>query len=193
MPVSAIDTCAIWNLFSSPRLLGGALTKGRWFVVASYVRYEAIEKRRSRPTAADLAMQQEFSSRLAKQRGFSGDSITVTDLAAVASMTESRKLGRGELAALALVRKLRAAIMTDDRAARKAAPIAGVACAHTTPQLLGWLLYEGVLTDGDVADVIAEHEGRVGENRGRLTAFFRRIHLEACRCRLLRDRPIEAA
>jgi hypothetical protein len=74
--VSAIDTCAIWNLLSSPRLSSAALTKGCWFAVARYVQYEALEKPRSRPSPADLALQQELRDRLQKLRGFKLDPMS---------------------------------------------------------------------------------------------------------------------
>ena len=187
-PISAIDTCSIWNLLSSRVLLGAALRKGRGFAVAAYVRYEALERPRKRPTtSAELALQNEFRRRLAEGRGFTEAPVSLDDLQAVAALPEVRKLGRGEVAALALARKLRAAILTEDQGARKAAPSVGVGQAQTIPQLLGWLLYEGELTDGDVSAIISEHEASVENNRGRLTVYFRDIHAEAYRCRLLRD------
>jgi hypothetical protein len=185
-PISAIDTCSIWNVLSSPLLLRSALRKGRSFAVAGFVHYEALVKPRTKPTAAELAMQGEFRQRLASGQGFTEAPMALDDLQAVATLPEVRKLGRGEIAALALARKLRSAILTEDRGARKA----GVGQAQTTPQLLGWLLYEGELTDGDVAVIISEHEARVEENRGRLTVYLRRIHAEAYRCRLLRDQAV---
>lgn len=187
-PVSAIDTCSIWNLLSSPRLLGTALRTGRWFVVAPYVWYEALGKQRSRPTSAELAMQEEFRARLAAgNQGFSREATSLADLQALAVIPACRRLGRGEIAALALARRLRSAVLTEDRGARKVAPLVGVELAQTTPQLLGWLLYEGHLSDSDVSDVIAEHEARIEASRGRITIYFRRIYEEACRCRLLRQ------
>ncbi len=187
-PTSAIDTCSVWNLLSSKMLLGAALRRGRGFAVAAYVRYEALEKPRKKAvTTAELAMQGEFRRRLAEGRSFTEVPMSIADLQAVASLPEVRKLGRGEVAALALARRLRAAVLTEDQGARKAAPNVGVGSAQTTPQLLGWLLYEGELNDGDVAVVISEHEASIEENRGRLTAYFRAIHVEAYRCRLLRD------
>jgi len=187
-PVSAIDTCSVWNLLSSRVLLGGALRRGRGFAVAAYVRYEALEKpRRKAATPAELALQSDFRRLLAEGRSFTEAPMSVADLQAVAGLPEVGKLGRGEVAALALARKLRAAVLTEDQGARKAAPSVGVGQAQTTPQLLGWLLYEGELTDGDVAAIISEHEACVEAERGRLTAYFRAIHVEACRCRLLRD------
>ena len=113
--------------------------------------------------------------------------MSLEDLQTVASRSEARKLGRGEIAALALARKLRCAVLTEDRGARRAAPKVESGPAQTTPHLLGWLLFEGELTDGDVPVVISEHESRIEANRGRLSQYLRRIHVEACRCRLLRD------
>ena len=184
--VNAVDTCALWNMFSSPRLLGAALAKGCGFAIADYVRYEALEKARSKPSQADLAMQTEFGRRLQRQQGFALEPVALADLVAIANVAEVRRLGLGEVATLALARKLRAAILTDDQRARRAAPKAGVASAQTTPHLLGWLVYEGAIGDGDVADIIIEHEARVAELKGRLSSHFRLVHEEACRCRLLR-------
>jgi hypothetical protein len=189
-PISAIDTCSVWNLLSSRVLLGAALRRGRGFAVAAYVRYEALEKPRKRAaTSAELALQNEFRQRLAEGRSFSEAPMSVRDLQAVAALPEVRKLGSGEVATLALARNLRTAILTEDQAARKAAPRVGVGPAQTTPQLLGWLLYEGELTDGDVATIISEHEASIEENRGRLTVYFHAVHAEACRCRLLLAQP----
>lgn len=154
--MNSIDTCSIWNLLSSPRLSAAALAKRCAFVVARYVQYEALDKPRSKPSAADVSMQRLFRKWLKEGRGFSLQPITIEDLAAVAAVDEIRRLGQGEVAALALARKLRFAIMTDDQKARKAAPRAGVDCAQTTPHLLGWLVYDGALTDGDVGDIISE-------------------------------------
>ncbi|WP_342240852.1 hypothetical protein [Inquilinus sp. OTU3971] len=185
--VNAIDTCSIWNLLSSNRLFRAALRRQCFFVVAPYVRYEALDKLWTRPTTSGLEMQVELRQLLSERRGFTEETVSLEDLQAVASAPEARRLGRGEIAALALARKLRSAVLTEDQRARRAAPKVGVDVAQTTPHLLGWLLYEGELTDGDVPVVIAEHEARIEANRGRLTRFLQMIYYEACRCRLLRE------
>lgn len=187
--VSAIDTCSVWNLLSSRRLLMAALAKQRWFLVADYVRYEALVRPRTRSTTGELTLQTEFRERLQQKRGFEAARISIADLLPIANLPEVRKLGRGEIATMALARKIRAGVLTDDQGARKAAPKVGAEPAQTTPQLFGWLLYEGALSDGDVSTVIAEHEDKVPANRGRLTCFLRAAHIEACRCRLLQTGP----
>lgn len=133
-------------------------------------------------------MQDEFRARLVTgNQGFSQEPMSLADLQAVAANPASKRLGRGEIAALALARQLRSAILTEDRGARKVASLVGVESVQTTPQLLGWLLYEGHLSDGDVPEIIAEHEARIAADRGRISIYFQRIYEEACRCRLLQQ------
>ena len=59
-PANAIDTCAIWNLLSSSRLALAARGKQRWFVVADYVRYEALDRARTNPELSELELQATF-------------------------------------------------------------------------------------------------------------------------------------
>lgn len=192
-PVSAIDTCSIWNLLSSKRLLAAARARQRWFLVADYVRYEALVQPRTRPTNGELALQADFRSKLEQQNGFDLAPMSVSDLQAVANLPEVRRLGRGEIAAMALARKMRVGFVSDDQGARKAAPSVGAEPAQTIPHLFGWLLYDGQLSDGDVPVVIAEHEANIAENRGRLSTFLTATYHEACRCRLLRSVPSSPA
>ncbi|MGE3777997.1 MAG: hypothetical protein AB7F89_12485 [Pirellulaceae bacterium] len=190
---NAIDTCAIWNVLSSARLTSAALGKQRWFVVADYVRYEALERPRTSPEPSELELQEKFRQRLERTQGFSRQSISMSDLQAVANIPVVSRLGRGEIAALALARKMRIGFMTDDQKARAGAPEVGAGPAHTTPHLLGWLIYDGALGDGDVGIVIVEHEGCVPNKNGQLTKFFKAAYEEACRCRLARDHAMSGA
>ena len=75
---------------------------------------------------------------------------------------------------------------------RAKAPEVDAGPAHTTPHLLGWLIYDGALGDSDVRVVIAEHEACVPKKNGQLTKFFRAAYEEACRCRLARDQAMSA-
>ena len=185
---TAIDTCAIWNVLSSARLTVGAHGKQRWFVVADYVRYEALDSPRTDPEPGEIELQNKFRDRLQKQQGFSSLSVSLDDLQAVANMPIVSRLGQGEIAALALARKMRIGFMTDDQKARSGADEAGAGPAHTTPHLLGWLIYDGGLGDSDVGVIIAEHEASVPKKNGQLTRYFRAAYEEACSRRLARDR-----
>lgn len=192
-PTNAIDTCAIWNLLSSSRLTSAACSKQRWFVVADYVRYEALNRARTNPEPSELELQAKFRARLEKGQGFSCQSVSLADLQAVANHPAIGRLGGGEIAALALARTMRIGFMTDDQKARAKAADVDVGMAHTTPHLFGWLIYEGALGDGDYSAVIAEHEASIPKQSGRLSKYFRAAYEEACRCRLVRDHVIPAA
>jgi hypothetical protein len=190
---NAIDTCAIWNVLSSARLTTAALGKQRWFVVADYVRYEALERPRANPEPSELELREKFRLRLERTQGFSGQTISISDLQAVASIPAISRLGRGEIAALALARKMRIGFMTDDQKARAGAAEVDAGPAHTTPHLFGWLIYDGALGDSDYGIVVAEHETCVPKKNGQLTKFFKAAYEEACQCRLARDQAMSRA
>lgn len=191
--INAIDTCAIWNVLSSGRLVSAALSRQRWFVVADYVRYEALERPRTNSEASELALQAKFRDRLQKNQGFSSQSVSLADLQAVANLPAIGRLGGGEIAALALARSMRIGFMTDDQKARAKAPDVDAGPAHTTPQLLGWLIFEGALGDSDFGTVVAEHEASVPKDKGQLTKFFRAAYEEACLCRLASNHAASGA
>lgn len=190
---NAIDTCAIWNFLSSGRLVSAALGRKRWFVVAGYVRYEALERPRTNPEQSELELQIRFRDRLHKGQGFSSQSVSLADLQAVASLPGIVRLGGGEIAALALALKMRVGFMTDDQKARTKSVEVGAGTAHTTPHLLGWLIYDGALGDSDVDPIIAEHEECIPKKNGQLSKFFKDAYNEACRCRLARDQAMSKA
>lgn len=185
--ITTIDTCAIWNVLSSARLTAAAHGKQRWFVVADYVRYEALERPRTDPEPCELDLQAKFRERLQRETGFSRQSVSLADLQALANMPVISRLGQGEIAALALARKMRIGFMTDDQKARLGADEVGAGPAHTTPHLLGWLIYDGALGDSDFGIVIAEHEASVPKKNGQLSKYFRIAYEEACGRRLARD------
>jgi hypothetical protein len=162
------------------------------FLVTDYVRYEALVRKRSAPSENDIKMQDEFKEALQAQKDFSLSSVSIEDLIAIANHPNARKLGRGEIAALALARQLRTAFLSDDQGARKMAKSLGAQPAQTTPHLLGWLYFSDKLDDSDVRTVIIEHEARVPANRGRLSRFFKAVYEEACRCKFVRDHPAAA-
>lgn len=182
--VNAIDTCAIWNVLSSPKLVSAALAKQCWFVVADYIRYEALVRPRTNPEASELELQAKFRDHLQKNHGFFSQSVNLADLQAVANMPAIRRLGRGEIAAIALARRLRISFMTDDQQARAKARCVDDRPVNTTPHLLGWLTFDGALNDSDFGIIVAEHEASIPRQRGQLTKFFKVTYEEACRCRL---------
>ncbi|MDK9721980.1 MAG: hypothetical protein OEL53_12440 [Rhodospirillales bacterium] len=156
--VLSIDTCSVWNVLCSKTLHIAARIKGRHFVLAEYVRYECLVKPSSR---TDL---QELRTRLQNELGskgcFSVQPLTVDDLVALSRTPKAvRRLHHGELAAIALAQKLQNGFLTDDQNARQnAAGALGNSRVRTTSHLVGWLVYEGQLSDGDIPTIINEHK-----------------------------------
>ena len=188
-PGNSIDTCAIWNLLSSARLTAAARNRQCWFAVAGYVRFEALDKPRSSLTPGEDAMRGELRNRLSRGQEFREVQLSVADLAAVAHLPASRRLGRGEVAAAALALKIRCALMTDDQKARRQLSSLGITHIQTTPHLLGWLSYHGEITDGDIPTIIAQHEERISHAPSRLTKFFKATWRHACALLLMDSQP----
>ncbi|SDF03493.1 hypothetical protein [Rhodospira trueperi] len=154
--IAAIDTCAVWNILCSQTLT--AAVRGRChFILAEYIRYECLLKRWKSPESA--ALRTRLSGELASGKHFTVHSLEIDDLRELAANVGA--LGRfdyGELAALALARKLQSGFLTDDRAARRIGESTiGANRVRTTPHLVGWLVYDGHLTDGDIPTIIADN------------------------------------
>lgn len=187
-PVSAIDTCSVWNILCSPTLSAAVSGRGRHFVLAEYVRYECLGKPRKNSTEADSALCDKLKVELANSRQFSVHPLSVDDLRdLVASVGSPRRFHQGEVAALALARKLGNGFLTDDRAAQKVGESAlGESRVRTTPHLVGWLVYDGQLADGDIPTIVADNKA-YRTRRGFLGPFIQKCYEHAMGLRL-RDR-----
>ena len=164
---AAIDTCTVWNILSSKALLVAA--RGRChFILAEYVKYECLVKPRKK---LDAQLQARLSEELAAGKYFSAHPLSIEDLRDLAtSVGKVRCFHQGELATLALARKLGNGFLTDDKAARRVGEnTIGISRVRTTPHLVGWLIYQGHLSDGDIPTIIADnaalntHYGQLGE------------------------------
>ena len=184
---STIDTCSIYNLFSSRKLLAATQARNAWFVITDYVYYESVIRERTLPTQADRKIQTEFNRRLEQRKGFSREKLEISDLQAVANLPAARRLGKGEIASMAVALRMRLGFTTDDQRARRAAQQAGVTPVQTIPHLVGWLVYCGELSDGDFTDVVREHEATVPASRGRISSFMTQAYGVACQFRYARD------
>ena len=171
-PVMAIDSCSIWNVLCSKTLTGAAKTNGHHFMLAEYVQYECLVKRRSSPpTQIDIDMQSRLRVELEQKIHFSSHPLDVADLSRlVGDVGTLNRIDRGEIAALALARKYGNGFMTDDYKARGLGESAlGKTHVRTTPHLVGHLVYVGRLSDGDIPKIVADNtaarnpRGRIGE------------------------------
>ncbi|MDZ5650379.1 hypothetical protein [Nitrospirillum sp. BR 11828] len=181
--IAAIDTCAVWNILSSRTLTTAA--KGRChFILAEYVRYECLVKPWKSPERADL--RKKLSDELASEKHFTVHSLAIDDLRELAAnVSKLGRFHRGELAALALARKLSSGFLTDDRTARKVGEnTLGLGRVRTTPHLVGWLVYQGHLMDGDISTIIADN-AVLNKRYGALGDFIQVCYEHAMGLRLL--------
>jgi predicted nucleic acid-binding protein len=183
--ISTIDACAVWNILCSRTLTSAAKCRHRHFILTDYVRYECLIKPRKKPTDIDIELQAKLESELATNLHFSSHSLKVEDLRDVVSnVGVVRRFHRGELAALALARKLNHCFVTDDYAARSVAENSlGTFKVRTTPHLVGWLVYERQLTDGDIPRIIADNKA-FRNSKGHLGDFIQACYEHAMMLRL---------
>lgn len=181
------DTCAVWNVLSSQLLYARARSAGVSFLCTRFVIYECLFKPRKLNTACGA----EFQKRLLNAQAnndFQSYQLDIDDLQTVDILKRRKQLGMGELSSLALALKTRQALLTDDQRARRLTQqvirdmketVPNHPGHQTTPQLVGWLFFEGHLTDSDKEIVIQQHKAM---NRP-LEKYFREMYMEALRCR----------
>jgi hypothetical protein len=183
-----VDTCSIWNLLSSQRLLALALDSGVRLACTPFVVYECLVKPRRVKTPEDDELKQRLLSARASDQ-IAMFPIDVEDLQVVELLERRRRLGKGELSTIAFAMKTRQMVMTDDtKAIRLAAEFLPSPGAQTTPHLLGWLVYGNRLTVGDEVLVLQEHEAM----RRPLHKVFAEMCEEGRRCRAFLERSMES-
>lgn len=180
-PNNVADTCAVWNVLSSPTLFAAACDLQVLFVCTQSVIYECLFKRRRAPTVSEIELR---SRLLAAQRrnSFVAYPLEISDLQTVRLLQARKRVGMGELASIAFAERVGQAVLTDDQMARKLAETILVRNQiQTTPHLLGWLFFKGGLSDGDRSRVLEEH----AEMGRPLAKYFEEMYREGCRCRLM--------
>jgi hypothetical protein len=179
--LNVADTCAVWNILSSARLLRAAFQAGCFFCCTTFVEYECLIKPRKKVAANDTELKRRLKEEKSRGR-FSSHSLDIADLQSIALLQNRKKVSKGELSSIAFAMKTRQAFMTDDQGARKLAErVMDYHMIQTTPHLFGWLFFIQHLSDGDKLAVISEHEA-VSRPLGE---YFETMYLEALRCRLM--------
>jgi hypothetical protein len=182
-----IDTCAVWNVLSSSKLYIAAKNHGVRFFCTEYVKYECLDKPRSKDTDHDNELKFRLDN-ARKNSDFEIFKLTLTDLEDVALLQQRKRLGLGELSSIILAKKSKQAFLTDDQKARKmAATVAGDISIQTTPYLLSHLVFCNCLNDFDISDIIKQHN----EVNGSIGRYFQAAYEEACRCKLLNQSRID--
>lgn len=175
------DSCAIWNMLSSRRLYGAAVSQNCAFCCTQFVYYESLIKRRSAPAPEDSSIQGKFREEIDSGR-MTAYHMDIEDLQDLAVLEARRRLGKGELSSIVFARKTGQAFLTDDQKARKlAATILDAGKVQTTPHLLGWLFFCGILGDSDITGIVAEHT----DHKRPLGKYLQAMYEEGMRCQLL--------
>lgn len=178
-PINVADTCAVWNILSSPRLNAATKEARCDFCLTSFVQYECLVK----PRKSILPNEQTLMDRLkAEQRSgaFQAHSCSIDDLQAIEILEKRKKLGKGELSSIAFAMKINQGFITDDRNALQLAKDAGHLHAQTTPHLFSWLIFTNKLGDGDKTIVITQHI----EAGRHLAPHLEKAYEMALQCRL---------
>lgn len=155
--INVTDTCAVWNLLSSKILFCAALSANCTFCITGFVYYECLLKQRSAYSNEDLELQTRLKKAIEKGN-IVRYGLDIADLQEIEVLERRRNLGKGELSSIAYAKKIDKAIMTDDQKARRLAEnILDQGKVQTTPKLLGWLFFSGILVDHQKDEIIREH------------------------------------
>ena len=179
--VNVTDSCALWNILSSKILFAVLEDQNFIFSCTPFVVYECLYRNRTNSNPGDVVLKQLAKEKIDK-KDIDVHPLTIDDLQDSEILRFRNKLGRGELSSIAFAKKTGLCFLTDDQGARKIGEvILGKKSIQTTPLLLGWLLYNGYLTDSDLEPIIIEHKS----NGRPLEPYFRQIHIENWRLRAL--------
>jgi len=159
------DSCALWNLFSSPSFYASSRAAGCYYCITRFVQYELFTKQ-------STGKGQDYSRlKLGLNNEISAGSITlanieINDLQDAQVLARSRHNSMGEISSMLFARKSRLAFLSDDGWAMKfATALRDAPTVQSTPHLVGWLVYQNALTESGVA-------GNVGE----LASYGRSLH-----------------
>ncbi|MGE5620985.1 MAG: hypothetical protein ACM3U0_00295 [archaeon] len=126
----------------------------------------------------------ELKERFIEEKGkgyFKEQSISISDLEAIASLESRKKLSKGELSSIVVAQSNKRAFLTDDQGAKKLArDVLTFSMVQSIPKLFGWLIFTNKLLDSDKEKIIKEHE-----SFGRpLKKFFEKAYLDAYETKL---------
>jgi len=180
---NVVDSCAIWNILSSPLIYQASLQAGCYYAFTNYVGYECLYKKRKLKNDRSLVLR--LQQELAGNRFMRCD-ITIDDLQEIEILENRKRLGKGELSSIVFAKKTRQAFLTDDKKARNLGKsVLGNEFVQTTPHLVGYCFYKRHLLDSDFPEVITQHKTSLSGNWGDLSAFFEEAYIESLRIALM--------
>jgi predicted nucleic acid-binding protein len=178
--INVLDTCSVWNILSSRLLYQTAVGNSFNFCCTFFVHYECLHKPRTNncPEDEELCKRLKGEMRVGK---ITIHHLALDDLNEIDILQKRKQLGKGELSSIAFSKRIQQAFLTDDQGARKLAnEVLGEEFVQTTPQLFGYLIYNGSLMDSDKENIINEHKSL----RRPLEEYFSRSYLIALELRL---------
>lgn len=179
---NVIDTCSIWNILSSKMLYQTTLSVKLSFSCTKFVNYECLYKPRKSISPQEIELRKRFESEKANGK-FVEYHIDIEDLQDIDILRKRKSLSKGELSSMVFAKRTNQAFLTDDQGARNLAlSFMDKNYIQTTPQLVGWLVFEEYLNDAEIDAIISEHE-----SYGRpLRKYFNEVYQKALEFRLLK-------
>ena len=179
--INVTDSCALWNVLSSPTLYGVLVEQQFIFSCTDFVVYECLYRSRTTSEPGDAYLKG-LAKTLIGQRKIESHPLTIEDLQDEKILQFRNQIGRGELSSIAFAKKTGLSLLTDDQKARRlGGEILGANRIQTTPLLFGWLMFNNYLSDQDLEPVIADHK----QNGRPLEKYFRAVHEESWRIKLM--------
>jgi hypothetical protein len=185
---NVIDSCAVWNILSSPIIYRASTQAGCYYAFTNYVGYECLYKKRKEKKDYDTIVKLEKEIGLKR---FTRCDIAIEDLQEIEILENRKRLGKGELSSIVFAKKTRQAFLTDDKKARMLGKeVLGNEFVQTTPHLVGFCFYKRYLVDSDFSALIAEHQMSLSSGWGDLSRFFTEVYEESLRIVLLERKGV---
>lgn len=177
--INITDSCSIYNILSSQLLYARLIGSQFIFSITKFVEYECLHKSRKSVSLKEKELQERII-RLQRSNRLSVHALSISDLQDNTIQKENGKFGIGELSCIAFCKKVNQYFLTDDQGARKiGSEVLGENRVQTTPQLVGWLFYHGILSDSDLQGMIDEHNAFERP----LEKYFRKVYHQALELR----------
>lgn len=182
--LNVTDTCSVWNVLASRVLYETAKSARVLLCVTEFVRYECLHKPgQHRPERVELQTRLRCEMKCGAIASYS---LEVEDLQELEVLQTRRTLSKGELSSIVLARKTGQAFMSDDRkAVNLAVTVLPKQRVQSTPHLLAWLYFKGLLVDSDKGVIVAQ----LAELKRNLEPHLENAYMEALRCKLMTQDP----
>lgn len=153
----AVDACSIQNVCASKTFLNKSVNAGFEYNIPEYALYEAVYKPLKQPNDI-INRKRAYILEQIEQNKIHVAKLTLDDLQEMLTLRSNKpNLGKGELACIVYSKNKPLSVLTDDRAARNfSKKILGVNRAYETAEIVAYMVYSHIITDGECMDIINE-------------------------------------